>query len=821
MIERRFFSGASDERWPARKASRIALASRPGKAKLWGERWGTKWPCQHCNQLIKTIEWLRITISKLDDRIDASIGNFAVGTVDMSKSKTGPSKSVVAPPVLSPGVWTGRWRRLPSFALLGAVILVVYGRSLRDPFIFDDETTIANNPSIVRLWPLLGDAQQPGPLNPPRELTTSGRPLVNLTVALNYYFGGVDPEGYHILNLVLHWISTLLLLVIVQRTLELEYFGERFQDSAELLALAVSLLWTVHPLQTETVVYITQRTELMVGFFYLSTLYACQRYWAASSPTSQRKWLILATLTCLAGMACKEVMVTAPVIVFLFERTFITGSFRRALKQSWPLYSGLVLGWGLLAGLNYQGPRSATAGFGLGISAYTYWLTQAKVLLMYFKLVVWPWPLIIHYEFPYLSSVAEAWPWLLPVLLLSLVTTVLLWQRSVVGFAGACVFIILSPTLFVPVTTEVAAERRMYIPLAAILAAVVAGGYAMTRRALELRADAAGRISKQRQLLKGTAVIVLAAAIALSLVSIRRLAAYDSPLVLWEDAALQQPDDPVIRNNLGTTLLGMHQDEDAKRQFERALKLSPRWTIAMRNVADALREMGRNQEAIGEYQRVLKISPDDYKSWNSLGGVFVKTGRFSEAIAAYEEATRQKPDYEEAYYNLGIVLCQLSRFEEAMPNYEKAIELKPSSAEAHYNLGLIFSNLGHLPEAADQWKQAVYFKPDYAEAHHNLGTVLSQLGRSEEAIEHYQQAIRLKPDLFEAYANLATTLAVLQRPTDAIAVAQMGIGQATAHHETAQAEQMKAWLANYRSEQTGQHTAPPSPADANHAVPKP
>ena len=161
--------------------------------------------------------------------------------------------------------------RLPwpiaSFLLLGVVIWLVYGRCLNDPFIFDDESTIANNPSIVRLWPLAGDAEQPGPLNPPNELPISGRPLVNLTLALDDHFGGESPVGYHAFNLVVHWLSAVVLLGIVRRTLELEYFHGRFTGSTDLLALIVSVLWAVHPLQTETVVYITQRTELMVGFF--------------------------------------------------------------------------------------------------------------------------------------------------------------------------------------------------------------------------------------------------------------------------------------------------------------------------------------------------------------------------------------------------------------------------------------------------------------------------------------------------------------------------------------------------------------------------
>ena len=245
---------------------------------------------------------------------------------------------------------------LGALALVGGVAWEVYGRALDSPFIFDDRISVRENPSIVRLWPLVGDADHPGPLNPPKEMTTSGRPLVNLALAINYHFGRLDPVGYHVFNLVVHVLSALLLLGIVRRTLRLEYFGGRFDDVAEWLALAVALLWAEHPLQTETVIYITQRTELMVGFFYLATLYGSLRYWTAASPAGRKTWLVLSTLACLAGMASKEVMVTAPALVLLFERTFLAGSFRKALRQSWPLYAGLALGWVLLLALNFGIP---------------------------------------------------------------------------------------------------------------------------------------------------------------------------------------------------------------------------------------------------------------------------------------------------------------------------------------------------------------------------------------------------------------------------------------------------------------------------------
>ena len=365
---------------------------------------------------------------------------------------------------------------LVAWCLVGGAVAAVYGRSLHAPFVFDDRSSVLTNPSVVRLWPLVGDADAPGPLNVPKDSSISGRPLVNITLALNYRMGGLDPMGYHLVNVLLHAGSAMLLFALVRRSLRLAYFAGRFEKAADPLALAVALLFALHPLGTEAVEYVTQRTELLMAFCYLATLYASLRYWQAGSRRARTAWLVIASLACLAGMASKEVMVTAPVMVFLFERTFVSGTVQQTIKSSWRLYLGLAVGWLLLVALNLGGPRSASAGFHLDVPPYVWWFTQAKVFLLYLRLVVWPWPLVIHYEVPYLSTLASAWPYLLPVALMGLGTLWLLWRGTASGFLLCCVFLILAPTFVVPIVTEVAVERRMYLPLAARCGARGRGG---------------------------------------------------------------------------------------------------------------------------------------------------------------------------------------------------------------------------------------------------------------------------------------------------------------------------------------------------------
>ncbi len=522
----------------------------------------------------------------------------------------------------------------------------------------------------------------------------------------------------------------------------------------------MALLWALHPLQTETVVYVTQRTELMVGFFYLATLYSSLLYWNATASAGRKTWLALAILSSLAGMACKEVMVTAPVVVLLFERTFISGSFRRALKQSWPLYAGLFLSWGLLAYLNYDAPRSDTAGFHLGVPAYSWWLTQTKVLLMYLKLVVWPWPLSSHHQMPYLTTLVVAWPWLVTVALLSIVTLLLLWRHDAIGFVGASVFLILSPTFLVPIITEVAAERRMYLPLAALIALLVVGGYWLVQQTAKRLAPAvSGREhSPARWPTVLTAAIAVALAAALSVVSFQRLAAYQDEVTFWQDVLALQPDDSFAHNNLGMVFGQRGRVEDAKREFDEALRLNPDSAMAHYNLGCIFRLNDKIPEAIAQYELALRMQPKLFEAHHSLGEALLHIERPREAADQLREALQRRPDSVLDRYELGLALFALDRTSEAISEFDKAVRLKPDFAEARSNLGFALALTGQLPEAIEQLEEVLRLKPDLAPAHRNLGFALAKAGRPEEAIAQYRQAIELDPNQCDDHYKLGNLL---------------------------------------------------------------
>jgi len=592
--------------------------------------------------------------------------------------------------------------------ILAGAVCVVYFPAARGPFIFDDSATIVDNPSIRQLWPLVDSRESGGPLNPPDSTPAHGRPLVNFTLAVNYYFGQLDPFGYRVVHIVVHCLSAVLLWGIVGRTLRLDYFQGRFDRAAGPLSFAAALVWALHPVDTESVVYVTQRTELLMGMFYLATLYCSLRYWAAVRTTARVTYLMLAALACLSGMLSKEMTASAPVMVLLFERTFVVGSFRRALGRSWPLYILLALTWAPVLALNYDGPRTPGAGFGQGVETHVWWFTQTKAVFLYLKLAVWPWPLVIHYEIPYLTTVAEAWPWLLATGLLAIGAGVLVWRRSAVGYVAVWFFAVLSPTLVIPLAGETAAERRMYVPLAALVPLILVGGYVLVEKGFKIVARRAGRESMDR----GPAVVLAVATIALSIgcgtLCSRRLAAYRDNLSLWQDAVVHQPHNAVVQFNLGTRYA----------------------------------EAGRQSEAIPHFEEAVQLDPDSYRAQFNLARALEASARPWQAIAHYRAALRLRPDDAASHYNLARLLEDAGHAQPAVQHYRRAIAAQPDFSAAHTNLGILLLSDGYLPAAIEHLETALRLQEDLVNCM-NLMVAYAQAKREAEAVVTAEKALTL------------------------------------------------------------------------------
>ena len=606
--------------------------------------------------------------------------------------------------------------------LIVAAGLAAHGNSLSGVFVFDDLPAIRDNPTIRALWPLSTV------LSPPENSGVGGRPLANLSFALNRALGGPDAIGYHAGNLLLHLCSALLLFGIVRRTR---------RTGGTWFACAVALLWTVHPLTTAAVTYLSQRTELLMATCYLLTLYAFIR--AADSRTTG--WWIVSVGACALGMMSKEVMVTAPLVVLLYDRTFVAGSFRVAWERRRAYFAALGATWMILGCLLTTGLSQRSVGFGLGVSPLRYAFTECGAVLRYLKLAVWPSPLVFDYGAVYAGSVAAA----LVVAGLLIATVAALRRNSAPGFAAACFFLLLAPTSsFVPVAEQPIAENRMYLPLAAVVGAVALGWHA----ALAGRSRAAGFV---------------ATAGALSLLTVARNADFHSEIGLWADTVRKRPQNPRAHYNAGITLLDRGRAAEAVRYFEAAIRLNPREPKAHNSLGNAWLELGRPADAAPRFAEAVRLQPGYARAWHNHGTALLRQGDAGAAIARFATALRLQPDSAETQLALGNSHFQLNRPAEALPHYEAALRLDPALADAHYNGGSACLELGRIDDAIAHFAAAVRLKPADAEIRNNHGAALLRAGRVAAAIAQFEHALRLRPDYGDARDNLALARSELGR----------------------------------------------------------
>ncbi len=496
--------------------------------------------------------------------------------------------------------------------------------------------------------------------------------------------GGLNVSGYHAFNLLIHALAGLTLFGLARRTLASRLATRGFQISnfkskivegpataqseisnlkfempeATLLALVIAVIWVVHPLQTESVTYISQRAESLMGLFYLLTLYcfirgvesartsnAERRTPNAESPTTNYElptterrrrpgygsslWMLTSVGACLLGALSKEIIVTAPIMVFLYDRTFVGGSLREAWHRRWRYYMGLMGSWLLLSFL-MTGLSQRMGGFGQGVTWWRYALTSCRSLVFYLKLSVWPHPLVLDYGSYVAHHAAGFLPYLLVLAVLAAGLAMALRRQPVIGFAGAWFFTILAPTSsIVPLVKQPMAEHRLYLSLAAIIALVVLGIYAwLGRRSL---------------------IVFAALAVGLGWLGVQRNKDYRSRLAIWSATVAKCPESARAHYDLAVAMLGLH----------------------------------RSKEAILEYEAALRIEPGYAEARNNLGVELARIpGRLADATALFETALEINPDLVGAHYNLGTVLFQQGLFSAACEQYEKALKLKPDFVDA-------------------------------------------------------------------------------------------------------------------------------------------
>jgi tetratricopeptide (TPR) repeat protein len=656
-----------------------------------------------------------------------------------------------------------------SAAIIALAALAVYANSFNGAFVFDDIPWILVDPGVHKLWPLSDVLFSSNPN------FVSGRPVVNLTIAVNYVLGGTDSRGYHAVNIAIHILAGLTLFGIVRRTLAFPVLRGRFTAAATPLALAVALVWIVHPLQTAAVTYVIQRTEALVGLFYLLTLYCVIR--GAGSGRSWR-WYAAAVAACFLGMGTKEVMVTAPVVVLLYDRTFLSGSFAAALSRRWGLYLAMATTWGVVVWtLVSTGFHTGSTGLSAGgFTPESYALTQPGVIVHYLQLAFWPAGMSLDYGWPAAESFNAIVP---PAALIGSLVALTIWglvRNSPLGFLGVWFFAILAPTSsFVPIK-DAAFDHRLYLPLAAVVALTIIGGHTLCDRFIP-RALGGGS-----PLRRWAAPICLlgVALIALGCATVARNEVFSSAADVWRDVLEKDPNRARAHNNLAAVLIDEGQYADGIEHCRTALKLTPGYADAENNIGHALALQGKVDEAIPWYKLALEHYPNHHFALVNLAAALVEKKETASAIELYEIFLNNFPQDAKVQYDLATCFRKQGDVAKAIEHLTAAIDIDPGYPDAHNDLASLLAAQGSTAEAIAHFQQALRLRPDFPSAHYNLGAALWREGKIREAEDQWREAVRLQPKDADYLSKLAYVLSTSADPaarngTEAVELAKRAV----------------------------------------------
>lgn len=537
-----------------------------------------------------------------------------------------------------------KWIALVAIPLL---ILVVYHRTFTYPFQFDGATKIQTNESYQRLdW---------------SHFPTAPRSLVGLTWRLNYLADGGSLVGYHIVNIAIHIVASLLLFGFIEHTLRLPKIAERYRDHATLLAAAIAILWAVHPLQTQSVTYIVQRYESLMGMFFLLSLFCFIKGFTSKYHAA---WYIGSVIACAASALCKEVAIVIPLIILWYDRAFLAESWGDSIRNRWPVYLGLFASWLILAQLAFvpiekhnehgtvlvhEVDFTAEEPIRSVVGPKEYLYSQAHAIPFYVQLTILPIGQSLDHGWRATYSLTDAiWPGILVVTPMGL-TIWCVFRAPRWSFVGACFFLILAPTSSILPIQDIVFEHRMYLPLAAVLAVVVFGIYEGLRRTESKQRTDSSHLSASQGL-----VVVLVVLVAVyGGVSIARNEVYRDGETMWRDVLAKNPNNPRAYHGIAHAYISRGDWVNAIPYLEKTIELHPEYPFKggyatrFKTGAKKAIELGDAKLALKLLDLAIKMDPQDAESYLLMAKLWQHQNP-RKSIALLQLALQHDPQNEEA-----------------------------------------------------------------------------------------------------------------------------------------------------------------------------
>jgi Flp pilus assembly protein TadD len=617
--------------------------------------------------------------------------------------------------------------------LLAAAALAVFWGALGCDFVnYDDPTYITSNADAQHgltragvVWAFETGA------------ASNWHPLTWLSHMADVQFFGLKPAGHHLTSVLLHAANAALLFLILNA-----------MTGALWRSAVVAALFALHPLRVESVVWVSERKDVLSTLFWMLTVWTYFKF-----QTSKFKSCYAAAVACFAcGLMAKPMLVTLPFVLLLLDY--------------WPLGRGMR--WGLViekipffilaaasSVVTFVAQRRGGAVSPLSGLPLPARIGNALVsYVRYLGKIFWPSGLSVLYPHPghwLVWQVAGA------ALLLAAITACVIWRGRAQPYLAVGWFWflgMLAPTIgLVQVGIQSMADRYSYLPMAGVAIMVVWGA-----------CDMLSQCPGGRWILGTAGGIAVAACMALTPLQVRYWRDSDA---LFEHAIEVTKNNYLAYNNLGYFLSNRGESEKAMLYYKSALQINPNYDEAHNNLGFALAELGRYQEATNEYVKALSLNPGLTDAHNNLGNALGSLGLNDAAMHEYQVALEENPRHADAHNNYGIALALHGRLDEAIAHFRLAILYKENYASAHSDLGNALAMKGDLAGAIQEYQTCLRINPKDPQAHNNLGNVLAQQGRLDEAAGHYRTALELKPENPEAHYNLGWCLAQQGRRTEA------------------------------------------------------
>ncbi len=556
-------------------------------------------------------------------------------------------------------------------------------------------------------------------------------PLPRLSHVLDYQIWGKNAAGHHATSVFLHALNAALVFGFLWTLLGAVSLstGERL-----MVALSMAAVFAIHPLQTESVAWMSGRTQLLCTMCCIGSIWA----YAAGA----RRWVVWGFFV--LAVLCKPMAISLPLVMlaidyFPLRRYERLGWGRLVWEKAVMIAIAGVVGVATMITEPWEHGRTASRMVPLSVHVFRVF----ESLTFYPLKLVWP----SHLSPNYVSDVPLGpWTVLASVLTVIIVSVVAVMERRrmpmLLAAWASYVMLVLPVSGLMPVGSQVVAQRYAYVAMLPVLLLVGAGGVWVWRRSA-----AAARLALVGFLACELCVFATG--------TLRLIPDWHNDETMRRATLVEFPDSEEANRALATELSDQGRASEALEYAQRGVEIAPQVCEAHVILGRVLYKLGRLQEAMAQDEKALQMNPDSAEAHVNFGVAMMELGKVPEAVEHYEQALRIKPNFAEAHYNCGVALEQVGRVQDAIAHYEEALQIKPDVAEAHSNLGIALAQTGRIGEAIAHFEQALRIKPNFAEAHYNLGNALAQVGRVPEAIVQYEQALRIKPGLTQAQNALA------------------------------------------------------------------